>query len=279
MLVQQGQLDIAPAQLGEPMPALGAEAGEPGADRIEPVDFGRLRLALELPLAERRGIDEALHHVERRPGDAYRARMGRGLETRGDIHCVAERAIGHGLAFADLADDCGPGMDADAQQRLDPIARLELVLQAIHALLNVERGAAGSERGILHGDRRAEHRHEFVAGEILHHPAIRLDGLTLLAGDTPCQRKHGFLAEAFAHDGEVHQIGEHDGQVATLAVERRARAGLPCHRRCPPEGRLCGFSCGARPSKQGMPWAYSLSGLRGVHPGQTRADRTGHQLR
>jgi hypothetical protein len=240
MLLQQGKLDVAAAQAGEPVPTLGAEPGETQAHRIEPVDFDALRLASELPRTERRRVDEALNHVERGAGDADRSRLGRGLKARGDIHRIAERAVGHGLALADLADHGGPGMDANAELRLNPVGCLKLVLQPEHPLLNVERGAAGSEPGILHGHRRPEHRHDAVPGEILHHPAIGLDRLPLFAGDAPCQREHGLLAQPLAHPREVHQVGEHDGQVAALPLHLEARKGLRCHAKPAPAFRPSG---------------------------------------
>ncbi len=231
MLVQQRELDVAAAQARQTMPALGAEARDARAKRIEPVDLDRLRLALELPRAEKGRVDEAFDQIESGLGDADRAGLGGGLEARGDVHRVAERAIGHRLAFADLADDGGAGVDADAELRPHSIARLELALQAPHAVLDVECGPAGPERRVLHGDRRAEHGHDAVAGKVLHHAAMKLDGLGLLADDAAGEPEHGLLAQALSHDGEVHHVGEHHGQMAPLALDLECRGGPSCHDR------------------------------------------------
>ena len=128
MLAQQRQLDVAAPQPREPVAALGAEACDARAERVEPVDLDGLRLALELPIAERRHVDESVHQVEGRARDAHRAGLGGRLEPRGHVHRVAERAIGHRLALADLADDGGPGMDADAEHRAHAVACFKLGL-------------------------------------------------------------------------------------------------------------------------------------------------------
>ena len=68
MLVQQRELDVAAAQPRKPVPALGAEACDARADRVEPVNLDRLRLALELSLAERCGVHETFDQDRVSPG-------------------------------------------------------------------------------------------------------------------------------------------------------------------------------------------------------------------
>ena len=224
MLAQKCELDVAAAQARQAVAALGAETRDAGAERIEPVDLDRLRFPLETPLAEKSRVDETFNQIECRLADADRAGRRRSLKARGHVHRIAERAIGHGPAFADLADDGGPGVDADAQLRPHPVARLELAVQAPHALLDVEGGAAGPERRVLHGNRRPEHGHDAVAGKVLHHAAVGLDRFALLANDAPGELEHGFFAETLAHHGEVHHVGEHHGQMAPLALHAERSA-------------------------------------------------------
>ena len=120
-------------------PDIGAEAAphrriEPRralADGIEPIDLLRLGLALDRMGAGEGRLDQPLHEALRRFAQIDGSRLGQGLQSRGEVHRVAERR--HGGAFAaNLRDDRESGIDADAHLRP-------------HAMLGFDRGGGGGE--------------------------------------------------------------------------------------------------------------------------------------
>ena len=87
-------------------PDIGAEAPpdrrlEPRralADRFEPIDLLRFGLALDRVSAGEGRLDQPLHEALRRFAQIYGSRLGQRLQSRGEVHRVAQRR--HRAAFA-----------------------------------------------------------------------------------------------------------------------------------------------------------------------------------
>src|SRR5581483_391782 len=84
------------------------------------------------------------------------------LHARGEVHGVADGGVVHGEVVGDASDHDGAGVQADAEGRVD----LCVVDVLGERALDVERGGDAAAGGVLVGDRRAEERHDAVAGEL-----------------------------------------------------------------------------------------------------------------
>ena len=74
----------------------------------------------------------------------------------------------------DFTGDHLTGIEADPQLQFDTVALLDLSGKPLRLLLNAQRRQAGANSVILQRHRRAEHRHDPVAGELVHRAAIAL---------------------------------------------------------------------------------------------------------
>ncbi len=109
------------------------------------------------------------------------------------------------------------------------VAGLDLRRQMLRIGLDVQRGAAGAYRVVLEGHRRAEHRHDPVAGELVHRAAVALDDHRRAAE----QLAHD-LAQPFRPDGRrdihrVHHVGEEHGDLLVLGMNVDGGDGRSAH--------------------------------------------------
>ena len=96
-------------------------------ERIDPLLF-----CFAIYLA--RGGDKALDQLVSSFAEQDAAGLGRALDPRGEIDGVAKRGDFGPLSVADLADDQGPGVNADAEPWADAVARLDLALKCLKLL-------------------------------------------------------------------------------------------------------------------------------------------------
>ena len=111
----------------------------------------------------RRGCAE--HHPTRR-GDRLHPLRHPDLLTNGG---VTERPR------TDLTGDHLAGVQADPQLQLDTVAVLDLDGKPLRLLLDAQRRQAGTDSVVLQRHRRAEHRHDAVAGETADRAAVPLN--------------------------------------------------------------------------------------------------------
>src|SRR6266511_2874656 len=146
------------------------------------------------------------------------ARLGRLLEAGGDVDRVPRdqrlsvcRVAGHHL----------PGVDACSGEDPEPAVPLELLVQPVESLPPLQGCPPGPKGVVLVQDGDAEHRHNGVADELLHGPAVRFErSLHLLevAGHDPAK---GFGIQPLAEARGAGDVGEHDGDhLADLALLR-----------------------------------------------------------
>ena len=164
------------------------------------------RLALRLDRTRSRELESARGGRGCPLSGEHLARLGRLLESIGDVHGVTrdERASLTSRADDDLA-------------RVDSDAKLELAgEQLAHPLLHRERRVQRALGVILERGRRAEHRHHRVAGELLDRAAGELD-LAAHRVVEPLELDSHALRIAIAGErGRPDEVGEQDGDELAL---------------------------------------------------------------
>ncbi len=115
------------------------------------------------------GIDQACGRVTHHHAAGRRHR----LHALRHPDLFTDRGVRH-RARTDFAGDHLTRIQADPQLQGDVIAALDVSRQALDVRLNVERGAACAHGVVLECDRRPEHGHDAVAGELVHSPAVAL---------------------------------------------------------------------------------------------------------
>ena len=137
-------------------------------------------------------LDEIAHGT--RHGDA--ARLGQGLDARGQVHAVAEDVL------VLVVDDDFAEMDADAEQHALLLA--QGLIEARHPFLDVDRG--GYRR---HGG--AEFGQHGIACGAHEATAAGIDRRTPDLGLGRLEMAEGACLRAFHHPGEPGEVGMDDG--------------------------------------------------------------------
>ena len=143
-----------------------AHAQQPtGRDRfIGTLDLNQLRLAeSRCALNQSRG-GRAEHHPTRRSDRLHPLRHPHLLTNSGVTQS----------ARTDLTGDHLTGVQAHPQLQLHTVAVSDLGGKPLRLLLNAQRRQAGANSVVLQRHRRAEHRHDAVAGELVHRAAVAL---------------------------------------------------------------------------------------------------------
>jgi hypothetical protein len=187
--------------------AIGAAAlrdhadGAPGGNR-------RL-LALEDLVAGFLEEDRRSGGLAGRLADEDRAGRRDGLQAAGGVHEVAGDEP---LVRRPDRDGSLPGQDPGPQAELDAGVAPEVA----DAADELEAGPDGPLGIVLAGDRRAPHRHDGVADELLDRAAVPLDRLAArleVAGEQLADR---LRVAAGGEGGEPDEVGEEDGDVPAL---------------------------------------------------------------
>ena len=106
---------------------------------------------------------------------------------------------------------------------VEPARAAQLVGVAAQRLAHVQRGVAGALRVILVRDRRAEQRHDPVAGVLVHRA---LEAVHAVGEDLQEAVEDAVPLLRIDRLGELHRslhVGEQDGDLLALALERRLR--------------------------------------------------------
>ena len=169
-------------------------------------------------------LEEAGDEPRRRLGDEHApGRRGR-LQARGEVRGVADGGVVHAQVVADAADHHDARVDADAHAEIDAVRVGELLAQRLERALHAERSQHGAPRRVLERDRRAEDRHDAVAGELVHRALVAMDLVEQQREAAVHHRVQLLRTEALGDRRRIDQIGEEHGHVLALALERRARA-------------------------------------------------------
>ena len=187
-----------------------------GDDAHGPPRRHRVRLALERQPLDGLERDGAGGGPEGAFADEHGARLGRGLQPRRRVDQVAghDRLVDRSEVGGGLTGDHGGA----GQQR-----KAELAPERSHVGDDLERGADGALGVVLVRDRCAPDRHDRIADELLHQPAVALHGV---GGQVEVAAEHGpdvlgvaVLGEA----GEADEVDEQDRHQAPLRVRLRSR--------------------------------------------------------
>ena len=124
---------------------------------------------LQRQAGDRLGTDGVAHEPQGRLAEQNLARPGHLFQPSGEVDGLAgdEPLAGRGVAGHDLAR-------GDTRPRREPHAEgpLELVIETVEGDAHLDRGTDGPECVVLVHDRHPEHRHDRVADELLHRPAV-----------------------------------------------------------------------------------------------------------
>src|SRR6476469_1408998 len=101
--------------------------------------------------------------------------------------------------------------------RSDAVFDLKIGLISLQSLQDRERRTTGPQRRIFEGDRRAEDRHNAVAGKALYDAALLAHRVVHQLREAAHQRESGFLSLPFRERGEVHHIGEQNSDLSALS--------------------------------------------------------------
>ena len=95
-----------------------------------------------------------------------------------------------------------------------------LIAETRAAVEHVERGVERALRIVLVGDRRAEHRHDGIAHELLHEAVVARDRLGEGLEQRVLERAHLLGVEPLGQRGETGDIGEEHGHLPPVGVAR-----------------------------------------------------------
>jgi hypothetical protein len=114
---------------------------------------------------------------------------------------MALRRVVHAEVIADLADDDFPGVESHPDGEVEGVFETHLVRVARELLLKMERRVARPLGVILVRDRRAEERHDAVAGELVDEA---LEALDAVGEDRGGDAETGVERAVLNHDGAVY---------------------------------------------------------------------------
>jgi hypothetical protein len=172
--------------------------------------------------------DRVAHELEGQGAQQDPVGWGRLLETSGGVHCVArdERAARSGVAGDDL-----PGVHSGSVSDRDPELPLELHVQPGNGRSHLGGSAHGSQGVVLVSEWDAEDRHDRVTDELLHGPAVSLEGSPEDVEIASHDRPHRFGVEVLADGGGTRHVREHDGHdFACFGWPRGTGKGGSTHR-------------------------------------------------
>ena len=145
--------------------------------------------------------------------------LGQRLKTRRNIHRVAEHrdaCVGTGLHTAHY---CWSGIEADAHLRPDAVLSVEVAPNGFEPLQDRKRGTTRPQRRVFEGHRRAEDRHDAVAGETLNDAALLAHGVIHQLRKAAHEGIGGLLPRTLGEGGKANHVREKDGDLPTLGVQ------------------------------------------------------------
>ena len=197
---------------------------DPTPSRSKSAD--RLAHALDLGASQVLQPEVALDEPRRVLGETDVPRFGQRLHALRQADRVPLRRVVHAQIVADPADHDLARVEADAHPERDAVPHAHLVGIFAHGVAQVQRRVAGALRVVLVRDRRAEERHDAVAGVLVHRALEAMDAV----GEDREEAVED-LVPLFGIEllGQIHRalhVGEEHGHLLALAFEgglRRCR--------------------------------------------------------
>ncbi len=119
-------------------------------------------------------------------------------------------------AFAQGADHCVPGVDTGAHLQPHAVLRLEAAVEQRQFAAHCQRRTHGLDGVEVGGLDQAKDRHDGVAGKLLDHAAVALDGRRPAREVGVDDLAHIFGVQPARERGEVHQVSKENGDQAAL---------------------------------------------------------------
>ena len=130
----------------------------------------------------------------RRLAHEHRVRLGEGLQTRREIHGVAENRDCRISTVLDLSNHRWPGVEADPHLRSHAVFGFEVGVRCLEPLQDRQAPPTRPQRRVLERNWRAENRHDAVAGKALNDAALLTHGFVHQLRQAAHKREGGFLS-------------------------------------------------------------------------------------
>ncbi len=225
--LQQREL-VFPADVGRPTSRMWV-----ALETEEPEALDAPRESFQLERAGRLGSHESSHESMRDTGEEDLAVTGLRLQAGREVGRAAE----HGRA---ASGEHLTGRDPGADLETGPPSSFELVVQRVQRRMHLVGGANGPRCVVLVHLGGSERGNDRIADELLHRPAVALDGDAHRLVVARHQAAERFGVETLSERRRPHDIGEHDRDGAARSSvagagqgdpARRAEAGVGRHRR------------------------------------------------
>jgi hypothetical protein len=146
------------------------------------------------------------------------------LDARREADGTSLGGVIHAQIVADLSDHDLAGVEPHAHGEAQAAGAAELARVARELLGQGQRGMAGALRMVLVGDRRAEQRHDAVAGELVDRALEAMDAVRQDREEPIHDAVPFFGVDAL---GEIHRalyVGEQHRDLLSFALERASQA-------------------------------------------------------
>ncbi len=161
-------------------------------------------------------------------GGIDQSRLADVLDACRQIHRRPLRGVVVAQVVADAADDDLAAVQAHAHRQVETVRQAQLVGIAAHFLLHLQGGVGGVAGVILERARRAEQRHDAVAGVLVDRALEGVDDAREDAEEAVENLVPEFRAGLLGQPGRSLDVGEQHRHALALALERRTlgqRAG------------------------------------------------------
>jgi len=115
------------------------------------------------------------------------------------------------------------GVEPDTDLEVHTVALTDIDGDPLGLLLNAQGSQAGTDCVILQCRWRAEHRHDPVAGELVHRAAIALHDCGTVVGDISHDLPRPLRTDGCGNVHRMHHIGEQHCHLLVLSGFRRCR--------------------------------------------------------
>src|SRR5438874_10673681 len=204
------------------------EAARPGTLEAAPDLARTLQLehahgsacTLETLFATVQEVEEARRQARGLLGHSDAAWWRQLLHPGGEPNDVPLRGVVHAQVVADPPHDDLAGVQSNPHRELEPALAPHVFGERAELARQIQGGRTGALGVILVGDRRAEERHDAVAGVLVDGPLVSVNAARK-DPEQAIEQAMPFLGiDALRELHRAHDVGEEDGDQLALAPER-----------------------------------------------------------
>ena len=189
------------------------------SDALEHEHADRLSRPFDLHRPERAQGEEAINRLLRMLGERDTVRGRQLFHPLREADGVSLRGVVHAQVVADLADDHFARVQPEAEGEVDARGDAQLIGILAEAIAQMERRVTGALGVILVRDRRAEQRHDPVAGELVDEALEALDPIREDLEEAVHDLRPRFRVELLRQLHRAFHVGEQHGDLLALAFE------------------------------------------------------------